>query len=113
MTPHTESPKEDNLNSENLRTFQVGENGSWVTNREKANLSLPASFSLQRKRTLHERRGRERGRLGGIWTCLSFSCEMGGGEMQVWGMGPLNIDRTTDSQAFTECVFWQFPTQQP
>ena len=39
----------------------MGENGFWVMNREKANLSLPASFSLQRKRKLHERRGRETG----------------------------------------------------
>lgn len=34
-------------------------NGLWVMNREKANLSLPPSFSLQRKRKFNERRRRE------------------------------------------------------
>ena len=60
MTPQ-ESPKEDNSNSENLRMFQMGKNGSWIMNREKVSFCLPASCSLQRKRKLHERRGRERG----------------------------------------------------
>lgn len=39
----------------------MGKNGLWVMNREKANLSLPPSFSLQRKRKFNERRRREGG----------------------------------------------------